>query len=171
MPTDTNQTIRDSRKAAMSFLNAAKAKDRERKGRTSTFSRGGGVRGSGKEGAVESFLSAGARSAARTAAAQRGEETDFDLAQRIRQMSDDDFNAAISNGTLTPEQIRRAGEYDWDIYMGDVWSETDLPDQMPEPTYDEFIADPEKYGYQRGINEEYDQAFDRYRRGAQKQQQ
>jgi hypothetical protein len=79
-------------------------------------------------------------------------------------MSDEEFDSAVSTGTLTPEQIRKAGEYDWDNYMGDVWWETDLPDEMEEPTYDEFMADPAKYGYKRGINEETDRAFDRYAR-------
>ena len=167
MATDTGNIIRDSRKAAMSFLNAAKDKEERRRTRRPVVPPGGG---SGGNSAVEDFLSAGQRSAARTAAARNGEETDFDLAQRIRSMSDEDFDKAVVDGTLTPEQIRRAGEYDWDVYMGDVWSETDLPDQMPEPTYDEFIVDPERYGYQRGINEENDRAFDRYRRAMQKQQ-
>lgn len=162
MATDTNQTIQDSRRAAMSFLQSAKNKDRERKRRTSTYAQGGGSRGGN---AVDNFLSAGQRSAARAAAAKSGGETDFDLAQRIRSMSDEDFDKAVANGSLTPEQIRRAGEYDWDVYMGDVWSETDNPERFPvEPTYDEFMADPAKYGYERGINEETDRAFDRYAR-------
>lgn len=163
MPTDTNQTIQDSRKAAMSFLESAKNKMKERKERKSTYSRGGGSRGDGS--AVDNFLSAGRRNEARAVASQNGGETDFDLASRIREMSDDDFDNAVASGELTPEQIRRAGEYDWDVYMGDVWSEGDGPDRFPvEPTYDEFMSDPAKYGYRRGINEETDRAFDRYAR-------
>lgn len=161
MPTDTNQTIQDSRKAAMSFLESAKNKMKERKERKSTYSRGGGSRGDGS--AVDNFLSAGRRNEARAVASQNGGETDFDLASRIREMSDEDFDKAVASGELTPDQIRRAGEYDWDVYMGDVWSEGDGPDRFPvEPTYDEFMSDPAKYGYRRGINEETDRAFDRY---------
>ena len=170
MATDTNQTIQDSRRAAMSFLDAAKKKAEGRKNRNATFpsAKGGGVRGGAK--AVDSFLSAGQRNEARAAARQNGGETDFDLADRIRQMSDEDFEKAMSDGTITPEQLRRAGEYDWDVYMGDVWGETDLPEQFnPEPTYDEFIADPEKYGYTRGVNDEIDRAFDRYKRTVKQQ--
>ena len=161
MPTDTNQTIQDSRKAAMSFLESAKNKMKERKERKSTYSRGGGSRNEGS--AVDNFLSAGQRNEARAVASQSGGETDFDLASRIREMSDEDFDKAVASGELTPDQSRRAGEYDWDVYMGDVWMEGDNPDRFPvEPTYDEFMSDPAKYGYERGINEETDRAFDRY---------
>lgn len=142
MATDTNQTIQDSRKAAMSFLDAAKKKEEDRGNRTSTYTRGGSRK---KVGAVDGFLSAGRRNEARAIAAQKGDESDFDLANRIRMMSEDDFNKAVSEGTLTPEQLRRAGEYEYDTYMGDVWSEGDHDDEV-EPTYDEFIADPRKYG-------------------------
>jgi hypothetical protein len=160
MPTDTNQTIQDSRKAAMSFLDAAKKREEDRNNRNATYSRGGTRR---KLGTVEGFLSAGRRNEARAAAAQKGGDTDFDLADRIRRMSDEDFDKAVASGELTPDQIRRAGEYDWDVYMGDVWMEGDNPDRFPvEPTYDEFMSDPAKYGYERGINEETDRAFDRY---------
>ena len=31
--------------------------------------------------------------------------------------------------------------------MGDVWVENPDNDDKPEPTYDEFMADPVKYGY------------------------
>ena len=84
MATDPNQTIQDSRKAAMSFLNAAKAKEEQRRTRGATVPPGGG---SAKNSAIDSFLSAGKRNEARAEAAKKGEETDFDLAQRIRQMS------------------------------------------------------------------------------------
>lgn len=142
MATDTGNIIRDSRKAAMSFLNAAKDKEERRRTRRPVVPPGGG---SGGNSAVENFLSAGQRSAARTVAARNGEETDFDLAQRIRSMSDEDFDKAVVDGTLTPEQIRRAGEYEYDVWMGDVWMEGDHDDE-PEPTYEEFMADPAKYG-------------------------
>lgn len=143
MANDVNQTIQDSRMAAMSFLESAKDKARDRKRRTATFGQGGGSRGRGN--AVDNFLSAGQRNAARAVAAQSGGETDFDLADRIRRMSDEDFDKAVADGTLTPEQIRRAGEYEFDTYMGDVWSEGDHDDE-PEPTYEEFMANPQKYG-------------------------
>ena len=159
MPTDTNQTIQDSRKAALSFLDAAKKREEDRNNRNATYSRGGTRR---KLGTVEGFLSAGRRNEARAAAAQKGGDTDFDLADRIRRMSDEDFDKAVASGALTPEQIRRAGEYEFDTYMGDVWSESHYADEGPEPTYDEFMADPEKYGYIRGGYEERDRAFDRY---------
>lgn len=142
MATDTNQTIQDSRKAALSFLDAAKKKEEDRSNRTSTYTRGGSRK---KVGAVDGFLSAGRRNEARAAAAQKGEDSDFDLADRIRRMSDEDFDKAVVDGTLTPEQIRRAGEYEFDTYMGDVWSEGDHEGEA-EPTYDEFVADPQKYG-------------------------
>ena len=95
--------------------------------------------------AVSDFLRAGRRNEARAAAAKSGGESDFDLADRIRRMSNEDFDAAVAGGKLTPEQIRRAGEYEFDTYMGDVWSEGDH-DGEQEPTYDEFIANPQKYG-------------------------
>ena len=142
MPTDTNQTIQDSRKAALSFLDSAKKKEEERNNRNATYSRGGTRR---KLGTVEGFLSAGRRNEARAAAAQKGGDTDFDLADRIRRMSDEDFDKAVASGALTPEQIRRAGEYEFDTYMGDVWSEGDHDDEV-EPTYEEFVANPQKYG-------------------------
>ena len=77
----------------------------------------------------------------------RGEESVPELAQRIGDMSDEDFDRAVADGSLTPEQIRKAGEYEYDVYMGDVWVENPDNDDKPEPTYDEFIANPAKYGY------------------------
>ena len=161
MATNPDQTIRDSRRAAMSFLNAAKAKE-EQRGPQNTVPQVDktAVRRT-KVNPVDDFLKAGKRKEARDA---------YDLAQRVRTMSDEDFEKAMADGTITPEQLRKAGEYDWDVYMGDVWSETDLPEQFnPEPTYDEFIADPEKYGHHRGWNEETDRAFDRYKRTVKQQ--
>lgn len=146
MATDVNQTIRDSRKAAMSFLDAAKAKE-ERRGPQNTAPQVDktAVR-KAKKSPTQDFLDAARRNEARATAKQNNEEADFDIAQRVRQMSDEDFNKAVADGALTPEQIRRAGEYEWDIYMGDVWSETDAPETQKEPTYEEFMADPAKYG-------------------------
>lgn len=126
--------------------------------------------------AVSDFLRAGRRNEANRAPVKKdlvtAPDTDRpgDLVDRIRNMSDADFDNAVKTGALTPEQIRKAGEYDWDTWMGDVWMETDWPDTMVEPTYDEFMADPGKYGYQKGINEDNDRAFDRYAKyGAKKQ--
>ena len=154
MATDINQTIQDSRRAAMSFLNAAKDKEERRKNRRPS------VRAGGKS-AVDNFLSAGRRNEARAATSG---ETDFDLAQRIRRMSDSEFDEAIRNGAITPDQLRKAGEYEWDTYMGDVWSEGDH-DDVPEPTYDEFMADPAKYGATDDNPEldEYPRRWGRYR--------
>ena len=119
----------------------------------------GGMRQAGR--AVSDFLRAGRRKEARQEAATR-EDHPVNLADRIRSMSDEEFDAAVKGGSLTPEQIRKAGEYDLDVYMGDVWSESHYPEDGPEPTYDEFMAAPEKYGYIRGGWDERDRAFDRY---------
>lgn len=159
MATDTNQTIQDSRKAAMSFLESAKKKMEDRKNRRPTYPRGGGSRGEGR--AVDNFLSAGRRNEARAIAAQNGGESDFDLAWRISRMSDEDFDKAVVDGTLTPEQIRRAGEYEYDTYMGDVWSEGDHDDEA-EPTYEEFMSDPAKYGAEDIEDPEFPRRFSRY---------
>lgn len=160
MATDTNQTIQDSRRAAMSFLDSAKKKIEDRKNRRSTYPRGGGSRGEGS--AVDNFLSAGYRNEARAASAQNGGESDFDLAWRIARMSDDDFDKAVADGSLTPEQIRRAGEYEFDTYMGDVWMEQDENFDKPEPTYEEFMSDPAKYGAEDIDDPEYPRRFSRY---------
>lgn len=125
----------------------------------------GGMRQAGR--AVSDFLRAGRRNEARREKRDlvTAPDTDnaIDLDSRIMGMSDEEFDNAVKTGELTPDQIRKAGEYAWDVYMGDVWSEGDGPDRFPvEPTYDEFMADPEKYGYIRGGYEERDRAFDRY---------
>lgn len=161
MATDPNQTIRDSRRAAMSILDNAKAKDGQRGPQNTAPQVDKTAVRTTKVNPVDDFLKAGKRKEAHDA---------FDLANRVRTMSDEEFEKAMADGSITPEQLRKAGEYDWDIYMGDVWSETDLPEQFdPEPTYDEFIADPEKYGYTRGANEELDRSFDRYKRTVKQQ--
>lgn len=156
MATNPDQTIRDSRRAAMSILDSAKDKDQQRGPQNTAPQVDKTAVRRTKVNPVDDFLKAGKRKEAADA---------FDLANRVRTMSDEDFEKAMADGSITPEQLRKAGEYDWDIYMGDVWGETDLPEQFdPEPTYDEFIADPEKYGYTRGANEELDRSFDRYKR-------
>ena len=159
MATNPDQTIRDSRKAAMSILNSAKAKDGQR-GPQNTVPQVDKTAVRRKANPVDDFLEAGKRLEARDAAR---------LADRVRTMSDEEFENAMESGDITPEQLRKAGEYDWDVYMGDVWGETDLPEKFnPEPTYDEFIADPDKYGYTRG-NEEQDRSFERYKRTVKQQ--
>ena len=75
---------------------------------------------------------------------RNGSEAVFDISKIIAAITKAN-NADERERELTPEQIRRAGEYEFDTYMGDVWSEGDH-DGEPEPTYDEFIADPRKYG-------------------------
>ena len=54
--------------------------------------------------------------------------------------------------------------------MGDVWSEGDH-DNEPEPTYDEFIADPAKYGAHDDdpADDDYPRRWGRYKAGAKKQ--
>ena len=113
--------------------------------------------------AANDFLRAGRRKEARAAAAQNGGESDFDLASRISRMSDEDFDKAVADGALTPEQIRRAGEYEFDSYMGDVWMEQDENFDKPEPTYEEFMSDPAKYGAEDNTEDpEYPRRFSRY---------
>ena len=164
MATDTNKTIQDSRRAAMSFLESAKKKAEERKNRRSTYPRGGGSRGEGS--AVDGFLNAGRRNEARAAAAQKGEETGFDLYDRFSQMPDEEFDRGVAEGTITPEQIRKAGQEAYENYMLDVWSETDqaMDADGNWPSYEEFMENPEKYGY-TPINDdtEYPDRFYRFK--------
>lgn len=166
MPKDTSQTIQDSRRAAMSILQGAKDKAQARNNRNSYATTGRG--GTQASRAVDNFLRAGRIHEARMPRGS-GNPSAFDTAAKVRSMSDSEFEEALKSGSITPEQLRKAGEYDWDTYMGDVWSEGDIAEQIPEPTYDEFMADPEKYGYRRGLNEETDRSFDRYRRTVKKQ--
>jgi len=136
MATNPDQTIRDSRRAAMSILDSAKAKDAQRGPQNTVPQVDKTAVRRTKANPVDDFLNAAKRLEARDA---------FDLAQRVRTMSDEDFEKAMADGSITPEQLRKAGEYEWDIYMGDVWSEGDHDDEVG-PTYDEFMADPAKYG-------------------------
>ena len=154
MAKDAAQTIRESRQAAMAFLDSAKEREKARNNRagaaspaerTKAFNERNNARElqrRNRERPVENFLRAGRINEARRA----GVESDFDIAQRINSMSDEEFDRAVASGELTPEQIRKAGEYEFDIYMGDVWSENADNDLLPEPTYDELVADPRKYG-------------------------
>lgn len=90
--------------------------------------------------AADDFLRAGRRRARRTS-------DGFDLHNRFSQMSDEEFDKGVADGTITPEQIRSAGQYAYENYMDDVWSETDAAETEPQPTYEQFMADPAKYGY------------------------
>jgi len=81
------------------------------------------------------------------------------IAFEISEMSDEDFDKAVSSGKLTPEMIRKAAEYEHDVWMGDVWGETDAAETEPEPTAQEFYANLEKYGYD--TKEDYHK-FSRY---------
>lgn len=161
MATNPDQTIRDSRKAAMSILNSAKAKEGQR-GPQNTVPQVDKTAVRRKPNPVDDFLKAAKRKEAHDA---------VDLAVKVRDMSDEEFENAMKSGEITPEQLRKAGEYDWDVYMGDVWIENPDNEERfnPEPTYDEFIADPEKWGHHRGWNEEQDRAFDRYKRTVKQQ--
>ena len=194
MAKDVSQTIQDSRRAAMAFLDSAKKRENARNNRTGAASpaertasfnerfnareyqrakqAGGDMldrywkeekvrqdnantrRADAK--AADDFLRAGRADEERRA----GVESGFDLAQKIRSMSDEDFDKAVASGELTPEQIRKAGEYEYDVYMGDVWTENPDNDDVPEPTYDEFMADPAKYGHEE--DPEWPLHLDRY---------
>ena len=101
----------------------------------------GAVIGAERSGrAAADFLRAGRRN-------ELAREGGFDLHSRFSQMSDEDFDKGVADGSITPEQIRKAGEYAYDTHLGDVWSEMDDNDLQPEPSYEEFMANPEKYGY------------------------
>ena len=113
-----------------------------------------GIMGSRK--AAADFLRAGRRK-------ELKDDGGFDLHYRFRNMSDDDFYKGVADGSITPEQIRKAGEYAHDVYMGDVWTEQDENWDKPEPTYDEFIADPAKYGYEEDT--EFPERLYRYKPG------
>ena len=152
MATDPNQNIQDSRRAAMSFLNAAKAKEERRVPQNTVPQVDKTAVPRTKANPADDFLKAAKRKEAHDAAT---------LADRVRTMSDAEFNEALKNGAITPEQLRKAGEYEWDTYMGDVWMENADNDLLPEPTYDEFMADPEKYGYVNHPDAAW--KFDRYK--------
>ena len=92
--------------------------------------------------AANDFLKSGRRK-------ELKEEGAIDLYRKFDGMSDEEFDQGVANGTITPQQIRKAGEYAFDVYMGDVWSEGDHEGKA-EPTYDQFVADPAKYGYVDG---------------------
>lgn len=167
---EQEQTIMDSRQAAMDLINIGNEQEKKRKKSANMDWTDTGVEKRGalvdpedftdsgiqksinaqkKKNAVRDFFRIGRKKELKNKAASNKEkqESAFDLAERIREMSDEEFDNAVANGTLTPEQIRKAGEYEFDIYMGDVWVEDPDNDDKPEPTYEEFMSDPVKYGY------------------------
>jgi len=89
--------------------------------------------------ATKDFLKTGRR-------LERKQEPGYELYRKFNKMSDDEFDAAYKNGDINEDDIRKAGEYAFDVYMGDVWSEGDH-DGEKEPTYEEFMSDPGKYGF------------------------
>ena len=113
--------------------------------------------------AATDFLKAGRRKELRA-------EDGWDLHNRFSRMSDEDFDRAVADGTITRDQIDRAGRNAYEDYMLDVWSETDQADEMEQPSYEEFMENPEKYGYSRetaAINDasEYPDRYYRYKPG------
>ena len=84
----------------------------------------------------------------------------IDFFDKINEMSDEDFDKAVKSGELTNDQIRSAGEYFLDTWIGDVWREGDHDDE-PDPTYEEFYANPSKYGHTEG--QSFGSHLDRYR--------
>lgn len=95
--------------------------------------------------AAMDFLRAGRKNERKQKAASS--ESGFELASRFDEMSDEEFDEGVANGTITPEQIRKAGEYKFDVYMGDVWIENPDNDDKPEPTYEQFMSNPSRYGF------------------------
>jgi len=111
--------------------------------------------------AATDFLKAGRRKELRA-------EDGWDLHNRFSHMSDEDFDRAVADGTITRDQIEKAGRNAYEDYMLDVWSETDQADEMEQPSYEEFMANPEKYGYDsetaaRNDASEYPDRYYRYK--------
>jgi len=96
------------------------------------------------------------RSAMRKGAPKQEEESGRDLHDRFSHMSDEDFDKGVADGTITKEQIRKAGQDAYENYMLDVWSEQDDNDLKPWPSYEEFYENPEKYGYSKETAAEND---------------
>jgi len=87
---------------------------------------------------------------------QEGEESGWDLHDRFSRMSDEDFDKGVADGTITKDQIRKAGQDAYENYMLDVWSENADNDEKPWPSYEEFYENPEKYGYSKETAAEND---------------
>lgn len=101
--------------------------------------------------AANDFLKAGARNERR-----RGRSRGEGIRQwsRFSDMSDDDFDKGVADGSITPQQINDAGRYEYENWLDDVWSETDRAEDEPEPTYEQFMANPYKYGYNEDLGAE-----------------
>ena len=97
--------------------------------------------------AINEFLRAGRHKEKVEGGGGRGEMDAFEIADMIGNMSDEEFDKAVANGELTPEMIRKAGEYERQVWDDDVWSETDEGENNPLPPYDEFFSNLDKYGY------------------------
>lgn len=114
-----------------------------------------GVRGRrAQKRAVDGFW----RSAMRKSAPKQEEESGWDLHDRFSHMSDEEFDRGVADGTITKDQIRKAGQEAYENYMLDVWSETDQADEAGGkwPSYEEFYENPEKYGYTSEVAAEND---------------
>jgi len=96
------------------------------------------------------------RSAMRKGAPRQEEESAYDLRDRFSHMSDEEFDKGVADGTITKEQIRKAGQDAYENYMLDVWSENADNDEKPWPSYEEFYENPEKYGYSKETAAEND---------------
>lgn len=124
-----------------------------------------GVRGRrAQKRAVDGFW----RSAMRKSSPEQEEESGWDLHDRFSRMSDEEFDRGVADGTITKDQIRKAGQEAYENYMLDVWSETDQADEAGGkwPSYEEFYENPEKYGYSKETAAENDASEypDRYYR-------
>lgn len=107
--------------------------------------------------AADDFIRAGRRRA-------RMDTDGFSLHNRFSKMSDEDFDKAVADGTITPDQIRSAGQYAFETWRDDVWSETDAAEEQKDPTYEEFMSDPSKYGYNEYPDDEFPNRMYRYQR-------
>lgn len=117
----------------------------------------------GSRRAADDFLRAGRRKELRA-------EDGWDLHNRFSQMSDEDFDRGVADGSITRDQIEKAGRNAYEDYMLDVWSETDQAEDMGGewPSYEEFMENPEKYGYDsetaaRNDASEYPDRYYRYK--------
>lgn len=93
--------------------------------------------------AASDFLRAGRRQELK----RNGEESGWELFSRFDKMSDEDFDKGVADGSITKDQIRKAGQEAYENYMLDVWSEQDDNDLKEWPSYEEFYENPEQYGY------------------------
>lgn len=163
-----NPTIQDSRQAAEQFLNIGAEQENKRNKKKKEKMKFAIVNGDftdtgvensvppvsrkGKiKNAVNEFLRFGKQKEA-LGGGGRGEMDAFEIADMIGNMSDEEFDKAVANGELTPEMIRKAGEYERQVWDDDVWSETDEGENNPLPPYDEFFSNLDKYGYDTKVD-------------------